>query len=340
MISTKTRRRQGSAGQRPVASSVWVRPARVGEGRQVAALLPNDPSTAELLRSSIEADRADGTNGTELLVLVAIDRKTDRLVGMGAAGVPRQWIAALKLPQQAARLVARTMVAVGALSVVPEALPQKLIPRILNRLADHYRDAGFQWMAGHCATGAPAWLNTLVESGFTVGDKGVGMRLQSALWPIPANLATQQTQHAFFRQLADEPTVLMTLQGVPLQLRDGAAPVVPAPAAPAPAEQAAPEVAAAPKAEPKPKAAAKPKAEAPKAESSKAEPSKAEPSETAEQTKEQEQADTIRTVRRRVSAAKGRLTRALDSGDEDRIAAARAHLATLEQQAASLGIVN
>ncbi|WP_344875744.1 hypothetical protein [Allokutzneria multivorans] len=339
MISTKTRRRQGSADQRPVASSVWVRPARVGEGRQVAALLPNDPSTAELLRSSIEADRADGTNGTELLVLVAIDRKTDRMVGMGAAGVPRQWIAALKLPQQAARLVARTMVAVGALSVVPEALPQKLIPRILNRLADHYRDAGFQWMAGHCATGAPAWLNTLVESGFTVGDKGVGMRLQSALWPIPANLATQQTQHAFFRQLAEEPTVIMTLQGVPLQLRDGAAPVVPAPAAPAPVERAAAPAEAAPKAQAKveavvevaPEAEAKPKAAA---------KPKGEPSETAEQTKEQEQADTIRTVRRRVSAAKGRLTRALDSGDEDRIAAARAHLATLEQQAASLGIVN
>ncbi|MCP3801442.1 hypothetical protein NLX83_19475 [Allokutzneria sp. A3M-2-11 16] len=331
MISTKTRRRQGSAGQRPVASSVWIRPARVGEGRQVAALLPNDPSTAELLRSSIEADRADGTNGTELLVLVAIDRKSERMVGMGAAGVPRQWIAALKLPQQAARLVARTMVAVGALSVVPEALPQKLIPRVLNRLADHYRDAGFQWMAGHCATGAPGWLDHLVESGFTVGDKGVGMRLQSALWPIPANLATQQTQHAFFRQLAEEPTVLMTLQGVPLQLRDGAAPTVPAPAAPAPVEQPP---AAAPEATPEPAAKAAPKA-APKPAAKSAAKPKAAPAEQTE-----EQADTIRTVRRRVSAAKGRLTRALDSGDEDRIAAARAHLATLEKQAASLGITN
>ncbi|MFB9902787.1 hypothetical protein [Allokutzneria oryzae] len=333
MISTKTRKRQGSAGQRPVASSVWIRPARVGEGRQVAALLPNDPGTAELLRSSIEADRADGTNGTELLVLVAIDRRTERMVGMGAAGIPRQWIAALKLPQQAARLVSRTMVAVGALSVVPEAMPQKLIGRVLNRLADHYRAAGFQWMAGHCATGAHGWLDHLVESGFTVGDKGVGMRLQSALWPIPANLATQQTQHAFFRQLADEPTVLMSLQGVPLQLREGTAPAaattaittaVPAPAETAPAEKA-----------PEPPKAPAEKATAPKpAETKQAE------TETAEQAKEQAEADTIRTVRRRVSAAKGRLTRALDSGDEDRISAARAHLATLEKQAASLGIVN
>ncbi|WP_052407067.1 hypothetical protein [Allokutzneria albata] len=339
MISTKTRRRQGSAGQRPVASSVWIRPARVGEGRQVAALLPNDPSTAELLRSSIEADRADGTNGTELLVLVAIDRKTERMVGMGAAGVPRQWIAALKLPQQAARLVARTMVAVGALSVVPEAMPQKLIPRVLNRLADHYREAGFQWMAGHCATGAPGWLDHLVESGFTVGDKGVGMRLQSALWPIPANLVTQPTQHAFFRRLAEEPTVLMTLQGVPLQLREGAAPTVPAPAAPAPVEQAQAAAAPAPAPQAEAKAAPKPKAAAAKAEA-KPKAEAVTPSETAEQTKEQEQADTIRTVRRRVSAAKGRLTRALDSGDEDRITAARAHLATLEKQAASLGIAN
>ncbi|MBP2473545.1 hypothetical protein JOF53_002417 [Crossiella equi] len=210
------RKTQTRRSDRPLGSSVWLRPARPGEGRQVEKLLVWDPVTGKALRSSVDADRADGTDTSHGLVLVAADRHRDeQIVGVAAAGVPRQLIAGLQLPAEANRLLVRSIIGITGIAVMAETVQHGLVGRLLSGMAKHYRQAGFQWVFGQCRMGNDAWLTHLRGLGFTVGAAGVDIRLNSALWPHNSTIRTQTDLHAFFQPLTEEPSVRMAMMPVP-----------------------------------------------------------------------------------------------------------------------------
>ncbi|MGO1054281.1 hypothetical protein [Crossiella sp. CA198] len=210
------RKTQTRRSDRPLGSSVWLRPARPGEGRQVEQLLVSDPATGKALRASVDADRADGTDGSHGLVLVAADRRhEEKLVGMAAAGVPRTLIGGLGLPAEANRLLVRSLIAVNGVAVLPQTVQHGLVGRLLSGMAKHYREAGFQWVFGQCRMGNDAWLTHLRGLGFTVGAAGVDIRLNSALWPHNSTIRTQNDLHAFFQPLAEQPSMRMAMMPVP-----------------------------------------------------------------------------------------------------------------------------